>query len=160
MRAIPIAGVAVVSLLASTSCGTPCAAGLVRRVSFPATIGTVAPCCGGFVTGEVSIRETHAQIDLALSADSAADARLDGWITKSTCAALFSPRYTGPGSETPQCEVILGPVAAGATSSRVDVPPGDYRLFIQSWAGNKSPLAFTADVGVWAPHCISTLTSP
>ena len=133
-------------------CSTPCGLGLHDRMPFKETI----PCCGGFRFQDVDLSAKDIQVDIANNGI-VGQWTVDAFLTSASCAKLFDGPY--PGS-TPLCEVFLGPVRAGSVSSRVSVPRGTYRVFVQGQTDAPTALAFAVDVGIWDHRCGSVVGSP
>ena len=118
----------------------------------------VAGCCGAFAREDVTVSSGQGrQVDLANTRVSAVDGSVDLWLVRADCEQLFDGPY--PGS-TPRCSTLLGPVAPGAVSSRIDLAAGRYRVFAQAHSSDAAAAAYLGDVGIWGNDCGPIPTAP
>jgi hypothetical protein len=111
----------------------------------------VAGCCGAFTREDVTVSSGPGrQIDLANTRFPAVEGTVDLWLVRADCEQLFDGSY--PGS-TPRCSTLLGPVAPGAVSNRIDLAAGRYRVFAQAYSSNAATVAYVGDVGIWGNDC-------
>lgn len=141
---------ALVAVVVSGSCGNSCGLGLQGRLVVR-DIGAV-PCCNGFAVRDVQLTARDAEIDLANAAGPSTAPAADAFLTDPSCSRLFEGPYPGA-TPNPACRVYLGPVKPGTVSNRVQLAPGTYRVFCQSF-NSSSEIGFCSpDVGVWTHAC-------
>jgi hypothetical protein len=151
-------------ILTTTSCSSGCPLWLAQKVVFssdPQKLGDSpmpVPCCGGFLSGDVKLDSSGVQqVDLANGQVNAG--HVDAFLVSADCAKLFDGPYNGAVVQ-PLCTIYIGPVAAGTTSERKKISPGNYRVFAQAWANNESEQRFAMDVGIWSDDCRLSPTAP
>lgn len=150
-----IARVAVAAaLVASGACDTPCDYRIMARLEVGAR---AVGCCGAADIQDIVLPEQpDLAIDLAQVALSNRVGGQDLWLTIPDCLQLFDGPYVEPGAgprPTPRCRVLLGPVAPGRVSPRTELPPGPYRVFVQSYTTNPATNPYEFTVGVWGSSC-------
>lgn len=157
-----IGRVAVVgTAMMAIACDAPCAFRIVTRLDAGAR---AVACCGASDVQDVVVPdEPDVAIDLRQAALPDRLGGQDLWLTGSDCQQLFDAPYVEPGTgvrPTPQCAVLAGPIAPGRTSPRIVLPPGRYRVFVQSYATNPVANVYQFDIGVWATSCASSPVRP
>jgi len=152
------------AILTTTSCSNGCPLWLAQKMLFssdpqkPGDSPVPVPCCGGFLFADVKLDSSaDQQVDLANGQVNAG--HVDAFLVAADCAKLFAGPYSGSVVQ-PLCTIYIGPVAAGTTSGRKKMSPGNYRVFAQAWASNESEQHFAMDVGMWSDDCRLSPTAP
>jgi hypothetical protein len=143
MRAL----VAAAALVSSVSCGSQCGLSLQDRVTLEGDV----PCCAGSLFRDVSlIGQGDSEFDLSNVAMAARPGLVDAFLVPTSCAKLFDGPYPGA---APLCRVYSGPAAPGRVSSRVALPAGTYRLWLQAYTTNATDAPYFVDIGIWYRSC-------
>lgn len=151
----------VATAMMAAACDTPCAFRIVNRLE--GGTRAVACCSASDVQDVVVPDEPDLAIDLRQAAVPDRVGGQDLWLTGPDCQQLFVGPYAEPGTgprPTPQCPVLVGPVAPGRVSPRTVLPPGRYRVFAQSYSTNAVANPYQFDIGVWATSCASSPVRP
>jgi hypothetical protein len=148
------------AVLVGCACDTPCAFRILTRLD----LGGRVACCGAADYQDVDLPDqAELAVDLAQAALQNRVGGQDLWLTRTDCEQLFEGVYLEPGTGprlTPRCEVLLGPVSAGRVSPRAWLPPGRYRVFVQSYSTNTNANDYRVDIGVWGTSCDASPASP
>ena len=67
---------------------------------------------------------------------------------RGTCDRLFDS-----GSTVPRCEILIGPVQAGTTSERTEVPMGTLRVWVQQRNPVQTQVPYAVSVALWRNQC-------
>lgn len=147
--------------MVAAACDSPCAFRIVTRLDVG---GRAVACCGAADVRDIVIPdEPDVAIDLSQRAVPDRVGGQDLWLTGPDCEQLFDAPYVEPGTgprPSPRCPVLLGPVAPGRISSRAELPPGRYRVFVQAYATNPVANRYEFAVGVWATSCTRSPVGP
>jgi hypothetical protein len=151
------------------SCMSPCGLELKQRVYLPAPIidprnmdlpeqrDITVPCCGGSVYRDIDLSGVG-DIEVDVVNPNPAGSMVDGFLTSVGCDRLFDS-YAG-GANGALCTVHVGPVAPRAASPRKKIAAGRYRLLLQAWTANQSPVTASLDLGLWSTACKWNPISP
>jgi hypothetical protein len=130
--------------------GGSCGLGLHDRV----TVNGSVPCCGSLFRDVPLSGRGDSEFDLSNVAQPTRPGLVDAFLVPTSCAKLFDGSY--PGS-VPLCQVYSGPAAPGRVSSRVALPAGTYRLWLQAYSSNATDAPYFVDIGIWDHSCRSPL---
>jgi hypothetical protein len=148
-------------LLVLAACDLPCEFRIVMRTS---SMASSVGCCGATAVEDIVVGEHRdLAVDLAQAAIPNQQGGQDVYLTGPDCQRLFDGPYPAPGTgqrPSPQCAVILGPVARGRVSPRAEVAPGRYRVFVQAYDSNTSANDYRFDVSVWGASCGASPAAP
>jgi hypothetical protein len=145
---------ACLSIVCLAACGHDCGLGLHGIVTVQSTTETTrAPCCGGFVTRDVSLTNAG-DGEFDISNVGQVPEPVDAFLVPTSCSKLFDGDYPGA---TPLCQVYLGPVVPKSVSGRVKLSAGTYRLWMQAYSTNVNKSDFLVDIGVYDYRCVSSV---
>jgi hypothetical protein len=148
-------GLCAAALACGVGCGSVCGFGLRGRVTVQSAAGTPAPCCGGSTFSDVALRgDGDSEFDLSNVAFPAQPGLVDAYLVPTSCATLFDGPYPGA---APLCKVYTGPATPGHVASRVALPAGTYRVWLQAYTSNASTARYLVDVDIWNHSCRSPL---
>ena len=151
----------VATAMMAAACDSPCAFRIVTRLEVG---GRAVACCGAADMQDVVVPdEPDVAIDLSQRAVPDRVGGQDLWLTGPDCGQLFDAPYVEPGTgprPSPRCPVLLGPVAPGRISPRAALPPGRYRVFVQSYSTNPVANHYQFAVSVWATSCARSPVGP
>ena len=137
----------VCSVVVSSACDK-CPFRILERVEVTGFID----CCGAFGRHDVTAPAgTIRQIDLANWRRPTDAGRVDLWLVPADCEQLFDGAYPGG---APRCQVLIGPIAPDAVSSRSKLAAGRYRVFVQAHSSNVERMEYVGDVGIWGMDCV------
>jgi hypothetical protein len=144
----------IAALMAACLASAACEACPFQVIRLAGVQGTLEP--GAFAVHDMAVpAEESLEIDLASSSPVDPARRVDVWVVRPDCEELFDAPYPGPGGVTPQaqCAVLIGPVPPNSVSARLKTSPGQYRIIVQAWATNTSPVVYSAQLGIWGQTC-------
>jgi hypothetical protein len=113
-----------------------------------ATADKIIACCDTTAVRDVPMAQDDGELLMAVQRDPSVLTQVDGWLTRADCVQLFDP-----GSNSPKCEVLIGPIAAGSVSSRRPVPRGNYRIFVRPQNDILATVPVLVDVQIWGTRC-------
>ena len=141
-----VSGLLFLAVLTSSGCDR-CSLRLLDEIDVTGDL----PCCGGSASEIVAIPDgTNRQVDLANTRFPNAEGQIDLWLTPFDCTQLFDSPYPGA---TPRCRTLIGPIAPGVVSPRMNLNAGTYRVFAQAHATNTTAVHYVGDIGVWGNDC-------
>jgi hypothetical protein len=142
------------STLSLYGCGHDCGLGLHGIVTVQGSNDTTrAPCCGGFVTSDVSLPNAG-DGEFDISNVGQVPEPVDAFLVPTSCSKLFDGDYPGA---APLCQVYLGPVVPKSVSGRVKLNAGTYRVWMQAYSTNTNPSDFLIDIGIYDYRCVATV---
>ena len=105
-------------------------------------------CCDAKVAVTFTNGFDDADVDIAVSETVGAPTQVDAWLTAGTCDRLFDS-----GSNTPNCDILIGPVAAGSVSPRREAPTGSLRIWVRLRNAVETPVPYRVDATLWRHQC-------
>jgi len=160
VRRLALALIAL-AVLASWSCGGKgCAIGIVRSILIPpgAIAGTISGTAARFFDVDLSSYQfDEVNFDSTRIPDQ--PGQVDGIMTATDCAQVFSSPYTGSPSGA-LCKIILGPIGPGGVTDHVSLAAGRYRVWAQPYATNTGDVRYGFDVVLWGPNCSAAPGAP
>jgi hypothetical protein len=85
--------------------------------------------------------------------------QVDGILTSSDCAELFSGPYTGSTAGA-LCKILLGPIGPGGVSDHVTLAAGRYRVWAQPFSTNTGDVKYGFDLVLWGANCSASPGAP
>lgn len=150
-----LAALAGVLIVGSASGCHKCGLGEHDRVTISGG-GAPAPCCGGAIFKDVPLSGETSDAEFSLSNTNMPTQAggVDAFLVRGSCDKLFDGPY--PGSP-PLCPILTGPAKPGGVSSRVKLPAGTYRVYLQGYSDVPVSVGYLVDVYIWDYACRSPI---
>jgi hypothetical protein len=123
------------------------------RATLRHTSDKTVECCDAVIALEFFTSFDDAEVDLAVTR-TGAPTEVEAWLTRDTCARLFDS-----GSNTPLCEILIGPVRAGDVSERRKAT-GRFRIWVRQMTPVQMAVPYGVDAVVWRHTCAGGPISP
>ena len=139
----------VMAVVGGSACkwgGNGCPIRVIRE--FTTAASAAAPCCDATIALEFNVSDDDLDVDLFVENTPGAATQVDAWLTLNTCERLFDP-----GSTTPRCEVLIGPVSAGSVSERRDAPRSTLRIWVKQRTSVNVSVPYGVGSQLWGERC-------